>query len=81
MEGTDRRGLLSDVAKAISDTGTDIIKADMKGVEHGMLGRFSVEVQGLSHLTKVMNAIDRVDGVVRVYRRQSSAESDQGSVD
>jgi GTP pyrophosphokinase len=81
MEGTDRRGLLSDVAKAISDTGTDIVKADMKGVEHGMLGRFSVEVQGLSHLTKVMNAIDRVDGVVRVYRRQSSAESDQGSVD
>ena len=51
MEGTDRRGLLSDVAKAISDTGTDIVKADMKGVEHGMLGRFSVEVQGLSHLT------------------------------
>jgi GTP pyrophosphokinase len=81
MEGTDRRGLLSDVAKAISDTGTDIVKADMKGVEHGMLGRFSVEVQGLSHLTKVMNAIDCVDGVVRVYRRQSSAESDQGSVD
>jgi guanosine-3',5'-bis(diphosphate) 3'-pyrophosphohydrolase len=82
MEGTDRRGLLSDVAKAISDTGTDIVKADMKGVEHGMHGRFSVEVQGLSHLTKVMNAIDRVDGVVRVYRRQkSSAESDQGSVD
>ena len=81
MEGTDRRGLLSDVAKAISDTGTDIVKADMKGVEHGMLGRFSVEVQGLSHLTKVMNAIDRVDGVVRVYRRQkSSADSDQGSV-
>ena len=75
MEGTDRRGLLSDVAKAISDTGTDIVKADMRGVERGMLGRFSVEVQDLSHLTKVMNAIGRVDGVVQVHRRQSSTES------
>ena len=81
MEGTDRRGLLSDVAKAISDTGTDIVKADMRGVERGMLGRFSVEVQDLSHLTKVMNAIGRVDGVVQVHRRQSSTESAPGRSD
>ena len=81
MEGMDRRGLLSDVAKAISDTGTDIVKADMRGVERGMLGRFSVEVQDLSHLTKVMNAIGRVDGIVQVHRRQLSTESDQSSGD
>ena len=56
MEGTDRRGLLSDVATAISDTDTDILQADMRGVERGMLGRFSVEVKDLAHLKKVLKA-------------------------
>ena len=81
MEGTDRRGLLSDVAKAISDSSTDIVNADMKGADRDMLGRFSVEVQNLAHLKKVMNAVCGVDGVVRVHRRESSAESDRSSVD
>ena len=76
MEGADRRGLLSDVATAISDTDTDILEADMRGFERGMLGRFSVEVQDLAHLTKVMKAIGRVKGVVKVDRRDASQESD-----
>ncbi len=76
MEGTDRRGLLSDVATAISDTDTDIVQADMKGVERGMLGRFGVEVQDLAHLNKVIKAISRVKGVVQVDRRDSSQESE-----
>ena len=76
MEGTDRRGLLSDVASAISDTGTDIVQADMKGVERGMVGRFSVEVQDLAHLTKVTNAVRRVPGVVQVGRRNTAHETD-----
>jgi len=76
MEGTDRRGLLSDVSTAISETGTDIVQADMKGVERGMLGRFSVEVQNLAHLTKVINAVRGVDGVVQVGRRNTSLETD-----
>ena len=74
MEGTDRRGLLSDVATAISDTDTDIIQADMRGVERGMLGRFAVEVKDLTHLTKVMKAIRSVKGVVQVDRRDASEE-------
>ncbi len=76
MEGTDRRGLLSDVARAISETDTDIIEADMRGVERGMLGRFSVEVKDLAHLTKVIKAISEVKGVVQVDRRDASEESD-----
>ena len=76
MEGTDRRGLLSDVAAAISDTDTDIIQADMRGVERGMLGRFSVEVQDLAHLKRVMKAISKVKGVVHVDRREASPEAD-----
>ena len=41
-----------------------------------MLGRFSVEVQDLAHLTKVIKAIRRVKGVVQVDRRDVSEESD-----
>ena len=76
MEGTDRRGLLSDVAKAITDTGTDIAQADMRGVERGMMGRFSVEVQDLAHLNRVMKSIRRVKGVLEVNRRETFQESD-----
>ena len=76
MEGTDRRGLLSDVAKAITDTGTDISQAEMGGIEHGMLGRFSVEVQDLAHLTRVLKAIRKVNGVLEVNRRETFQESD-----
>jgi len=76
VEGTDRRGLLSDVASAITDTGTDITHADMDAVQGGMQGEFAVEVQDLSHLKKVMRAIKGVKGIVSVERRESFRESD-----
>ena len=76
LEGSDRRGLLSDVAKAITDSGTDIAQAEMGGVERGMMGQFSVEVQDLAHLNRVMKAIRRVDGVLEVNRRETFQESD-----
>ncbi len=76
MKGTDRRGLLSDVAMAITNTGTNIQHADMRAVEDGMDGRFVVEVQDLGHLEKVLKAIERVKGVIRVERRESFEETD-----
>jgi len=76
MRGSDRRGLLSDVAKAITDTGTNIQHADMQAVESGMNGEFAVEVQDLPHLRKVIKAISRVKGVLSVERRESFQETD-----
>lgn len=76
LQGTDRRGLLSDIATAIADTGTNIQNAQIRGVAHGMLGEFVVEVQDLPHLTKVMNAIRRVKGVLSVERREHLQEGD-----
>ncbi|MGH7466142.1 MAG: RelA/SpoT family protein, partial [Longimicrobiales bacterium] len=52
VEGSDRRGLLSDIATAISDTGTNIASAEIKSKEGGMTGSFVVEVQDLAHLKK-----------------------------
>lgn len=76
LRGTDRRGLLSDIARAISDTGTDITHADTNSVEGGMAGEFAVEVQDLPHLKKVIKAVRSVRGVVSVERRESFRESD-----
>ncbi len=74
--GTDRRGLLSDIATAISNTGTNIRSAEIETVEGGMRGEFIVEIEDLPHLTKVMKAVRRVKGVVSAERREKLAESD-----
>jgi GTP diphosphokinase / guanosine-3',5'-bis(diphosphate) 3'-diphosphatase len=78
MRGTDRRGLLTDVAKAITATGTDISHADMRSTEGGMHGEFVVEVRDLAHLEKVRRAIGRVKGVLDVERREHFEEEDLG---
>jgi GTP diphosphokinase / guanosine-3',5'-bis(diphosphate) 3'-diphosphatase len=74
VEGDDRRGLLSDLAAAITQTGTNIGSAEIKSQEGGMLGSFVVEVQDLAHLKKVMKAIKRVQGVFSVERREHFSE-------
>lgn len=77
IEGDDRRGLLSDIATAITDTGTNIASAEIKTTDGGMTGQFVVEVQDLTHLKKVMKSIKRVAGVLSVDRREHIAlESD-----
>ncbi|MDX1389927.1 MAG: ACT domain-containing protein, partial [Acidobacteriota bacterium] len=76
MEGTDRHGLFADIAKAVTDTGTNIQSADIKAVEGGMRGQFVVEVENLSHLKKVMRRVQRVKGVLSVERKESFGESD-----
>ena len=78
MRGSDRRGLLSDVAKAITNTGTDISHADMRTTEGGMHGEFVVEVRDLAHLEKVRRSIGRVKGVLDVERREHFDDDDLG---
>jgi GTP diphosphokinase / guanosine-3',5'-bis(diphosphate) 3'-diphosphatase len=73
VEGSDRRGLLSDIATAISSTGTNITSAEIKAKEGGMTGSFVVEVQDLTHLKKVMKYIRRVNGVISAERREHIA--------
>jgi GTP diphosphokinase / guanosine-3',5'-bis(diphosphate) 3'-diphosphatase len=76
VEGNDRRGLLSDIAAAISSTGTNISSAEIKAKEGGTTGSFVVEVQDLSHLKKVMKYIRRVNGVIAAERREHFAGAD-----
>jgi GTP pyrophosphokinase len=74
--GTDRRGLLSDIAKAISETGTDIQHADIRSTDDGMLGEFVVQIRDLPHLNKVVRGISRVKGILSVERRESATDLD-----
>ncbi len=76
VEGTDRRGLLSDIARAITNTGTNIQSAETAAVEGGMRGDFVIEVEDLAHLIKVMKAVRKVKGVLSVERRERIIEPD-----
>jgi GTP pyrophosphokinase len=76
VEGDDRRGLLSDIATAITDTGTNIASAEIKTVEGGMTGSFVVEVQHLNHLKKVMKQIRHIKGVLNAQRREHMSSAD-----
>jgi GTP pyrophosphokinase len=79
IEGTDRRGLLSDIATAITGTGTNISSAEIKSSELGMTGSFVVDVQDLAHLNKVIRSIKRVKGVLGVVRKEHFAEAEAES--
>ena len=70
--GTDNKGMLANVANAISDTGTNIRDAGMRAVDGDARGEFVVEVNNLSHLNRVIKAIRRVKGVRDVERTQIS---------
>ncbi|MDP9348378.1 MAG: bifunctional (p)ppGpp synthetase/guanosine-3',5'-bis(diphosphate) 3'-pyrophosphohydrolase [Gemmatimonadota bacterium] len=76
MEGTDRRGLLAEIASTISSTNTNVRSADIQADDAGMKGQFVVEVENLSHLNRVLGAIRRVKGVVSVERREAVGEAD-----
>jgi guanosine-3',5'-bis(diphosphate) 3'-pyrophosphohydrolase len=70
VTGSDRQNLLADIAKAISETETNIRRSDVKSSGSKAEGRFVVEVRNLRHLNKVMKAISRVKNVIRVERVQ-----------
>ena len=71
LQGEDRRGLYADICQAISGTGTNIRGLELSSGEGGMAGFVVVEVENLSHLTKVMKTVRRVKGVGDVGRRET----------
>ncbi|MQA88676.1 MAG: RelA/SpoT family protein [Gemmatimonas sp.] len=76
LEGTDRRGLVADIASTITTAQTNIKSVNIQAEELGMRGEFVVEVENLGHLKKVLNAIRKVKGVLTVERREHFGSSD-----
>jgi GTP pyrophosphokinase len=70
MEGTDRRGLVADIATTITGSNTNIKSINVQSEELGMRGEFVVEVEDLDHLNRVIKAVRRVKGVLSVERRE-----------
>jgi guanosine-3',5'-bis(diphosphate) 3'-pyrophosphohydrolase len=70
VQGEDRRGLYADVCAAISQAATNIKSCELTSGEGGVTGQVIVEVENLSHLTKVMKAIRRIKGITDVRRRE-----------
>jgi len=76
LEGSDRRGLVADIASTITGANTNIKSVNVQSEEMGMRGEFVVEVENLEHLKRVVNAIRRVKGVVSVERREHFGSGD-----
>ncbi|MEX2582140.1 MAG: bifunctional (p)ppGpp synthetase/guanosine-3',5'-bis(diphosphate) 3'-pyrophosphohydrolase [Gemmatimonadota bacterium] len=76
LEGTDRRGLVADIASTITTAQTNIKSVNIQAEEMGMRGEFVVEVENLDHLKRVMNSIRKVKGVLSVERREHFGSSD-----
>ncbi len=66
--GEDRRNFLRDVSEAIASSDTNIISVEMKSEDSLVYGNLIVEVKNLQHLTRVINKIDSVKGVIRIER-------------
>jgi GTP pyrophosphokinase len=75
VTGSERRGLLADVAKAISAADTNIRRSDMGTDNVTVRGTFFVEVKNLRHLERVIKAVRDVKGVTGVERHQVFGEA------
>ena len=65
----DRRNMLAEIAKAISDENADILSADVRS--EGVMGMasFLVEVHNLHQLDRVVKSLGRIKGVHNVTRK------------
>ncbi len=70
--GRDRPGMLAEITSAISGTNTNIAQAEVRVTEERTgVNTFVLEVNDLRQLQAVIQAIQKVDGVVGVERMKS----------
>lgn len=73
VEALDRRALLSDVTKTLSEEKVNILSANMTLSKDRMaISRFSFQMADPKHLGHLMRTVRQVDGVYDVYRVTSS---------
>ncbi len=64
----DRPHLLRDIAEVVSKLGVNIVEVNMRAEGPLAIGSIIVNVSGLSQLSRLLNRINRVKGVVQVER-------------
>jgi guanosine-3',5'-bis(diphosphate) 3'-pyrophosphohydrolase len=69
VEALDRRKLLQDVATVLGDQHINIVAASSNtGKDRIAMLRFTFELADIAHLSSVLSAVKRVDGVFDAYR-------------
>lgn len=76
VEALDRRNLLSDVTRVLSDHGVNIIFGTIAtGSDRVATSQFSFEMADPQHLNTLLAAVRKIDGVFDVYRLTGAKES------
>ena len=76
VEALDRRNLLSDVTRVLSDQGVDIISGTIAtGSDRMATSQLSFEIADPTHNTSLLAAVRKIDGVFDVYRITGAKES------
>ena len=76
VEALDRRNLLSDVTRVLSDHGVNIISGTIAtGSDRVATSQFSFEMADPQHLNSLLAAVRKIDGVFDVYRVTGAKES------
>ena len=65
----DQKGILANITQAITNCEANISKASVEStVDKRGINIFEVEITDLDHLTRVMNNVKKVEGVIKVER-------------
>ena len=76
VEALDRRNLLSDTTRVLSDHGVNIISGTIAtGSDRVATSQFSFEMADPQHLNTLLAAVRKIDGVFDVYRLTGAKES------
>ncbi|MCZ4450593.1 RelA/SpoT family protein [Bifidobacterium breve] len=76
VEALDRRNLLSDVTRVLSDHGVNIISGTIAtGSDRVATSQFSFEMADPQHLNTLLAAVRKIDGVFDLYRLTGAKES------
>ena len=78
VEALDRNGLLSDMTRALSENGVNILSASVTTNRDRLaISKFTFEMGDASHLSHVLKAVRKVDGVYDAYRITGKGRGDR----
>jgi len=66
--GEDRKNFLRDITQAISVHNTNILHIDFTSKDKLVVGKLVIEVKNLPHLTRIIQSISKVNGMLSVER-------------
>ncbi len=72
----DRRNLLRDISEAISRSDTNIVMVGFKLEDMLVRGNIIIEVSNLHHLTKIIQSVKKINGVISVERVDTAVEQE-----